>query len=115
MEDYSSNKANIAYPQKIKNTVHAQAFFGVLNGVFDGVPSINEHYETIADLSIDITTIIQEFNKVDWSNNISIHNKIAQAIDDLFFEYQKSHDFNASFDIIDKVIENIKTVALRRF
>ena len=107
MEDYSSNKANIAYPQKIKNTVHVQAFFGVLNGVFDGVPSINEHYETISDLSIAITKIIEEYNKLDWSSNTTIHNKISQAIDDLFFDYQKRHNFSVSFAISDKVIENI--------
>lgn len=115
MEDYSSGKADIVYPEKIKKNVHAQAFFGVLNGVLDDEININEHYNTIADLSIDITKIIEEYNKVDWSSNITIHNQIAQAIDDLFFNYQKNHNFSVSFNMIDKVIENIKTVALRRF
>ena len=52
---------------------------------------------------------------MDWSNNTTIHNQIAQDIDDLFFKYQEYDKIKLNYDVIDKIIENIKTVALRRF
>ena len=46
---------------------------------------------------------------------MDIHNKIAQDIDDLFFKYENDLGFKIDFDSIDKIIENVITVALRRF
>ena len=37
MEDYHAGKSTISYPERIKSNVHAQAFYGVLNAIFDGV------------------------------------------------------------------------------
>ena len=54
-------------------------------------------------------------SQVDWSNNKTIHDRISQDIDDLFYNYEKERGLKLSFDTIDKVIENVKTVALRRF
>ena len=41
--------------------------------------------------------------------------KIAQDIDDMFYEYECAGKCKFSFEVIDKVIENVKTTALRRF
>lgn len=41
--------------------------------------------------------------------------RISQDIDDLYYEYEKTRGLKLSFDVIDKIIENVKTVALRRF
>ena len=38
-----------------------------------------------------------------------------EDIDDLFYEYEKERGFALEFELIDKIIENVKTVALRRF
>ena len=54
-------------------------------------------------------------SQVDWTHNKTIHDRISQDIDDLFYGYEKERGFKLSFDTIDKVIENVKTVALRRF
>ena len=43
------------------------------------------------------------------------NNAHAQDIDDLFFEYEKSKGFKIPFALVDKIIENVKTVAIRRF
>ena len=71
--------------------------------------------DLIAEIAIEITKIVQNHSMVDWTNNKTIHDKIAQDIDDLFYEYEKENGIKVSFDVIDKVIENVKTVALRRF
>ena len=71
--------------------------------------------EMFADIAIEITNIVEKHSQVDWTDNKSIHDKIAQDIDDMFYEYECVGKCKFSFDVIDKVIENVKTTALRRF
>lgn len=133
MKDYTSGVADIKYPEKLKNNVHAQAFYGVVGAILnDELDNPNNSYmvaeetayyagpaetkqDIIADIAIAITSIIEKHSRVDWTNNKSIHDKIAQDIDDLFYEYEIKEIFKIPFDVIDKVIENVKTTALRRF
>ena len=115
MDDYRNNKADIQYPERIKNNVHAQAFYGVISAILDSELNISENTEIVVDIAIAVTKIIEKHNQVDWTNNTTIHDRIAQDIDDFFFEVEKEKGFKFSFDTIDKVIENVKTVALRRF
>lgn len=115
MEDYRSGKSTVSYPEAIKNNVHAQAFYGVLAAIFDEVQDDTITPDFVAEVSIEITAIIAKHSQVDWTNNKTIHDRISQDIDDLFYEYEKTRGLILSFDIIDKVIENVKTVALRRF
>lgn len=114
MEDYRKGTTNISYPEKIKGNVHAQAFYGVISALLDEVININENIAVVSDIAVEITEIVKENDTVDWQNNQTIHNKIAQQIDDLFYEYEKEHDFKLDFDVIDRIIENVITVALRR-
>ena len=46
---------------------------------------------------------------------LSEHEELKFDIDDLFYDYEKERGLKLSFDTIDKIIENVKTVALRRF
>ena len=64
---------------------------------------------------MEVTSIIQKHDTVDWQTNKEIHNKIAQNIDDMFYGLEKERGFVVDFDTIDKIIENVITVALRRF
>ena len=34
MEDYHTGKSTVSYPERIRNNIHAQAFYGVLNAIF---------------------------------------------------------------------------------
>jgi len=115
MEDYHAGKSTISYPERIKTNVHAQAFFGVLNAIFDEVKSELITPDFIAEVSEEITKIIAAHSQVDWTNNKTIHDRISQDIDDLFYEYEKSMGLTVSFELVDKIIDNVKTVALRRF
>lgn len=115
MEDYRKGTTNISYPEKIKGNVHAQAFYGVITSLLNEVIDINENIDIVSDMAVEITKIIKENDTVDWQNNQTIHNKIAQEIDDMFYTYEKEHNFRINFDIVDKIIENVITVALRRF
>lgn len=115
MADYRKGITNIVYPEKIKGNVHAQAFYGVITAILDDEIDINGNIDIITDISLEVTSIIQKHDTVDWQTNKEIHNKIAQDIDDMFYRLEKENDFVIDFDTIDKIIENIITVALRRF
>lgn len=115
MEDYRAGKSGISYPESIRSNVHAQAFYGVLTAIFDGVEDEKLTPDFIAEIAEKITDIVAKHSQVDWTNNTTIHDRISQDIDDLFYEYEKEQGLTLSFDIVDKIIENVKTVALRRF
>lgn len=115
MEDYSKGKSDIHYPETIKNNVHAQAFYGVISAILDETVNVNLTPDFVAEIAEEITKIIAGHSQVDWTNNKTIHDRISQDIDDLFYRYEKERGLKLSFDVIDKIIENVKTVALRRF
>ena len=87
----------------------------MLIAIFDEVKSEQITPDFVAEVAEKITKIIASHSQVDWTNNKTIHDRISQDIDDLFYEYEKDHGLTLSFDLIDKIIDNVKTVALRRF
>ena len=115
MEEYRSGKTELKYPESIKDNVHAQAFYGVVSAILDEVIPLSENRDIVADLSADITDIIKEYSKVDWTSNIDIHKKISHALDELLYDYSDNNNWDLSFEIMDKIIDNVKTIALRRF
>ncbi len=115
MEDYHAGKSTVSYPERIKSNVHAQAFYGVLNAIFDEVKNETITPDFVAEVAEAITRIIASHSQVDWTNNKTIHDRISQDIDDLFYDYEKNYGLALSFEMIDKIIDNVKTVALRRF
>lgn len=115
MEDYHTGKSTVSYPERIKHNVHAQAFYGVLTALFDDAQVEEMTPDFAAEIAEEITAIIAKHSQVDWTNNQTIHDRISQDIDDLFYKYEKNRNLILDFDIIDKIIENVKTVALRRF
>ena len=112
MKDFLGGKSELEYPQIIRANAHAQAFYGVLLGILGECKLTDEQ---VAEMSLQITEIIETCSKVDWTHNKSVHDEIAQQIDDLFYMYEKERGVELSLDVVDKIIENVKTVALRRF
>ena len=89
MEDYHTGKSTVTYPKAIQEDVHAQAFYGVLSAVFSSAPEAEVSLDFAAELSLEIKNIIAAHSQVDWTNNQTIHDRIAQDIDDLFYRYEK--------------------------
>ncbi len=115
LEDYHAGRTTVTYPERIRHNLHAQAFYGVLLAIFDDVSDPVVTLDFVAEVAEEITKIIAAHSQVDWTNNKTIHDRIAQEIDDLFYAYEKERSLVLSFDTIDMVIDNVKTVALRRF
>lgn len=59
--------------------------------------------------------IIQSHIKVDWHTNLDIQKRIEQDLDDLLYDFQKEFNFELDFDTNDKIIEEIKKIALKRY
>jgi type I restriction enzyme R subunit len=114
LDGYRKGQSNVTFPEKIKGNVHAQAFYGVIGTILADILDLNENADLVADITIAVTAIIERHNSVDWQRNADIHNRIAQDIDDLFYRYEQQ-GIKIDFDTIDKITENVKTVALRRF
>lgn len=112
LEDYRANRSGLNYPENVKQNVHAQAFYGVI------LPIINENayhdLNIIGEIALKIAGIIKNWAKVDWVNNTDVHNRIAQDIDDLFWE-NESKGIKLDYQDVEKIIEKVKTVAIKRF
>ncbi|MED1489728.1 type I restriction endonuclease subunit R [Bacillus smithii] len=117
MNDYRRGESSERYPEIIKENRNAQAFYGVTKDILSETKETAANYDTntLGDLALKIDEIIQEHQKVDWHDNVEIHNRIAQELDDLLFDFKEKHHLDIDFDTIDKIIEQIKTVALRRY
>jgi type I restriction enzyme R subunit len=115
MKDFRHGYSGVQYPESIKNDLNAQAFYGVVSETVGENNYLTGKEDVIAELAADITAIINRNSKVDWHDNPDVHNRIAQEIDDLIYAFMKKHPVELDFKQIDRIIENIKTVALRRY
>ena len=115
MNKYREKKDESNYPETIKYNENAQAFYGVVNEVIKESGVEYGSVDDLATLSVEIDGVIKEKSKVDWHDNIDVHNKIAQEIDDILYEYTNKTGVEISFDYIDKIIEKVKNVALKRY
>lgn len=115
MNKYREKKDETNYPDTIKYNENAQAFYGVVSEVV--CESEDEYCEMddLAKLALQIDNVIRERCKVDWHNNTDVHNKIAQEIDDIIFDYTNKTGIELTFDDIDKIIEKVKNIALKRY
>ena len=71
--------------------------------------------EKLGEVALKISKVIEENSKVDWHDNVDVHNKIAQEIDDILYDYTRDTGIEIPFEEIDKIIERIKSVALKRY
>lgn len=115
MKDYRKGESTEEYPDAIKKNTNAQAFYGVTKDIMSEVKEPIASYDVLGELALKMDKIIQQYTKVDWHDNPEVHNRIAQELDDLLYDFTKEHQMELDFDQIDKLIEQIKTVALRRY
>lgn len=122
-KNYQKGYSGIEYPDNIKNKPNAQAFYGV---TADVIRETNEVYdvrntkgdiskEQIAELSTLIENIVAKYTKVDWYDNTDVHNRIEQEVEDLLFDFAETNNIDLDFDQIDKILKEVRTVALKRY
>lgn len=115
LQDFRRGYSGTSYPELIKNDPDAQAFFGVVNEALGEYQVKEKSVDNVAALAVEIDKIIEKHSKVDWHDNLDVHNRITQEIDDLLYVFTKEHSIELDFNQIDRIIETLKTVALRRY
>lgn len=115
MNDFRKGDQGEESPDSIKDKANARAFYGVIKEIILKDDSTLEMTELIANLAIDIDIIIDKHSKVDWHDNPEVHKRIEQEIEDILYIYEKKYGLKLSFDEIDKIIVDVKTVAIRRY
>lgn len=125
--DYLQNVVNLAskvarkdrgrdVPDAIKGNDDAQAFFGILQGVFAAgeKPLLDEN--ELADIALAIIEIVNTHHIVDvWSNAIA-QNKMRNAIDDFFFDnLRDGRGIALPVEVMDDVEQKIMDLARARF
>jgi type I restriction enzyme, R subunit len=115
LKDYRQRASVEDYPEVIQKNPNAQAFYGVTKEILSEIKEASVSYDSLGKLALDIDQIIKEHSKIDWHDNIEVHNRMAQELDDLLYDFSKENQINIDFDTIDKIIEQVKTVALRRY
>jgi type I restriction enzyme R subunit len=129
MNNFRQGYSGTTYPDKIKNKPHVQAFYGVIKEVLEDTSyqetaytdraaeetAIYGYEDILATVASDIALVIEKHRKVDWHDNSDVHKLITKEIDDLLYEVKKKYFPSMTFKQIDAMIENIKTVALRRY
>jgi len=127
--DFRKGYSETVYPEKIRSNFHAQAFYGVIKEIledesgydsdvsegFKEQGNVYNYEDILADLATDIDIIIKKHSKVDWHDNPDVHKRISQEVDELLYKMKKKYFPELSYKQIDKMIENIKTIALRRY
>ena len=118
--NYRKGYSGEHYPRSIKNNSNCQAFYGVLKNQLVSFLNIekennDDFNEMIAEISIEVNSIIDKNSKIDWHDNLDVHKKITSELNDMFFMIRKKKIKSLSFSLIDQIINDIKTVALRRY
>lgn len=115
MADYHAGKSAISYPERIQNDLHAQAIYVILSTIITDVSIDVFTPDLVAEVSEAISQIVSKHRQVGWTENKTIHDRISQDIDDLFYGYEKSRGVKLPFEVVDKIIDNVLSVAVRRF
>lgn len=121
VDDFRRGYSGTSYPRKIKNNNHAQALYGVLKDSLvkeDFASGFNDeegYNDLLADAAIEVDDIIERNSKVDWHDNPDVHKKISAEIDAYLYKLKTTIMPSLTFDKIDQIINDIKTVALRRY
>src|SRR5690606_15924471 len=115
LRDFRSGASGVAYPDNIRKNPNAQAFSGVVKEIIGETNDLTDKDELMAPVALLIDERIDKHCNVDWHDNMEVHNRIAQELDDLLYDFAKEHGLNLNIEQIDKIIESVKTVALRRY
>ena len=113
LNDFRDNRSGVNYPDNVKGKVNAEAFYGVLLSIIND--KYNYDSNILGEISNKISEVIEKDVKVDWVYNSETKKRIEQSIDDIFWEYDKKGLVKLDNDTLEKVIENILFVAIKRY
>lgn len=119
--DFRRGYSGTSFPKKIKHKANAQAFYGVVKDILStesfaqDLQSDEDFNDLLADMAIEMDDIIERNSKVDWHDNPDVHKRISAEIDEYLYQLRKTTLPALTYEKIDQIINDIKTVALRRY
>lgn len=113
MNEYTEGDTGEEYPSNLKDRHNAQAFYGVINDIVSQIDGLEFEESSLGDVALQVDKIIGDNVQVDFHDNPEIHRKITFELNDYFFTLMEQYQL--TFNHIDRLIENIRTVALRRY
>jgi type I restriction enzyme R subunit len=119
-EDYREGRSFVEYPESIMDDSDAKAFYGSVLSVVDfqntdGDLKLNEIECSLAQMAVEVKSVIKENAKRDWRENVMVHRNIKSKLDDLLFNYIEQNNIQWEEETIDFIIEKIMLTALKRF
>jgi type I restriction enzyme R subunit len=116
-DDFKTGYTGHHYPACIDNDSDAKAFYGSIQGIITEVinglsPEIDE---AMGQLAIDVKHAISSRAKVDWRYNVAVQRDMAQALDDLIWDFIEEHEIKLPVDKIDLLLEALRKTAVSRY
>lgn len=108
---FQEGKIDYDAPAILKDAPHALAIYGL----FDELLPEGAFRWRAPELALKTEQILKEHCKVDWEQSPDAHRRIEQSIDDLFYEVMGEAGEELPLDTVDRIIEHIKSMALKRF
>src|SRR5699024_9901807 len=115
MKDYRKGESTGNYPGAIRTNKNAQAFYGVTKDIINEIHESAASYETLGDLALELDGMIMAYENVGCYDQLCIHNKSGQVLDDLLFDFAEEQQVRLGFDRIDRMIEHITAAAVNRY
>lgn len=115
LEEYRKGEPVDDFPTIIKENANAQAFYGVTKDILMETKDFSVSYDVVGELATQMDDAIRDYTKRDWHDNLEVHKRIEQEIDDLLYEFSKENNVEIDLETVDKIIDQIKTVARKRY
>ncbi|MAO15932.1 MAG: type I restriction endonuclease subunit R [Muricauda sp.] len=105
-------------PEILLHKPEARAFFGALNDVLSnrhGQNMVRSILDELANVSVSISTIVEELTIRDWKRNLDVQRQMENEIEDYLMSHRKDLGLEITFDEIDVILEKCLKVAKNNF
>ena len=109
--DSMRGKNKSDYPEAIRNSDDAKAYYGVLKQEL-GTQLADD--EVMAEAALKSHNAIEKNKIRDWTNNRDVQNKMAIELEDILYAIKGKHNLNLTSDELDEIINTLIMVAKRR-
>ena len=110
MRDQETNGYRQDIPQRLRNLRDAPAYYGVAR------ETLRERLgeEVLADMAMQVETIIEGLKIRDWANNADVLNQMRNTIEDYLYEIEAAQNIRFSNVELDEIIEQVIDIARKR-
>ncbi|HUF39544.1 MAG TPA: HsdR family type I site-specific deoxyribonuclease, partial [Anaerolineales bacterium] len=109
--DSVANRTGDDIPATLAGRDVAKAYFGIVNA---GLSNQVGDADLLAEIALEIETVIDRNRIVQWVDNPDVQNKMRMEIEDRLFEFAGRHGIELDFVQVDEILERCLEVARHR-